>query len=50
MPKKKISVTVDKEVLDLIENTIQTGTFRNRSHIIEFSVKKFLEEKRGKTK
>ena len=50
MPKKKISVTVDKEVLDLIENTIQTGTFRNISHIIEFSVKKFLEEKRGKTK
>ncbi|MFA5259139.1 MAG: ribbon-helix-helix domain-containing protein [Candidatus Pacearchaeota archaeon] len=47
--KSKISITVDKEVLDLIENTIndKKGVFRNRSHVIEYSVKKLLNENKG---
>jgi len=47
--KSKISITVDKEVLDLIENTIndKKGMFRNRSHVIEYSVKKLLNENKG---
>ena len=50
--KEKISITVDSEVLDLIENMVsdKKGIFRNRSHVVEYSVKKFFEENRGKVK
>lgn len=50
MPKEKISITVDKEILDLIENLIndKKGMFRNRSHVVEFSIKKFIDEFGGK--
>ena len=46
MGKEKISVTVDKEVLDLIESLIndKRAIFRNRSHVIEYSVKKMIED------
>ncbi|VVB77849.1 Putative nickel-responsive regulator [uncultured archaeon] len=42
--KSKISITVDKEILDLIENLTESGRFRNRSHVIEYSIKKFVNE------
>ena len=46
MSKKKISITVDKEVLYLIENMIndKKGVFRNRSHVVEYSIKKLIED------
>ncbi len=40
--KQKISITIDKEVLDLVENAISSGKFRNRSHVLEYSVKKLI--------
>ncbi|MEK6859280.1 MAG: ribbon-helix-helix domain-containing protein [Nanoarchaeota archaeon] len=44
--KSKISVTLDKEVLDLIESMIndKKGAFRNRSHVVEYSIKKLLDD------
>lgn len=47
--KEKISITVDKEMLDLIENLVKSklGVFRNRSHVIEYSIKRFLEDDRS---
>jgi len=42
--KQKISITVEKEALELIENLLKDHKFRNRSHIIEYSLRKFLEE------
>jgi Arc/MetJ-type ribon-helix-helix transcriptional regulator len=44
--KSKISVTLDKEILELIENMIndKKGMFRNRSHVVEYSIKKLLHE------
>lgn len=47
MPKEKISITVDKEILDLVDELLQSGKFRNRSHAIEYGVKKFLDEENG---
>lgn len=44
MAKQKISITVDEQVVQLIENLLQDARFRNRSHIIEYSLKKFLNE------
>jgi Arc/MetJ-type ribon-helix-helix transcriptional regulator len=48
--KQKISITLDKEVLDTIENLVKnnSGAFRNRSHVIEYSIKRLLENKKKK--
>jgi len=42
--KQKISVTIDEETIKLIEELLKDTQFRNRSHIIEHSLKKFMEE------
>lgn len=42
--KQKISITVDKHALKLIDNFLKEGSFRNRSHIIEYSLNKFINE------
>lgn len=42
--KSKISVTVDKKILEMIESKIDSGKFRNRSHVIEYGVKKLIED------
>ena len=46
MAKQKVSITLDEETLKLIEKTLKgkEKAFRNRSHVIEFSVNKVLEE------
>jgi Arc/MetJ-type ribon-helix-helix transcriptional regulator len=47
MPKQKISVTIDEKELAIIENMLKRvndGRFRNRSHVIEYSLRKFLEQ------
>jgi len=44
MTKQKISITLDREIIMLIENLLNGARFRNRSHIIEYSVKKFIDE------
>ncbi|MEK6895179.1 MAG: hypothetical protein AABX48_01535 [Nanoarchaeota archaeon] len=43
--KQKISISIDKETANLIERTINEKIFRNKSHIIEYSVNKVLREK-----
>ena len=50
--KSKISITVDEEVLKLIETMIhdKKGAFRNRSHVVEYSIKKLLDDDGGKGK
>ena len=42
--KKKLSVTVEERSVDLMENMLGDGRFRNRSHIIEFALNKLIEE------
>jgi len=45
--KQKISVTIDKQALKIIENMLKQNKdakFRNRSHVIEYSLRKFLDE------
>jgi len=45
--KQKISITIDeKTVLDMF-SAIQTGKFRNKSHVVEYAVKKLLEVENG---
>ncbi|MFA5174347.1 MAG: hypothetical protein WC438_04160 [Candidatus Pacearchaeota archaeon] len=42
--KQKISITIDKRIIRLLENALRDSKFRNRSHIIEYSLTKFLGE------
>ena len=42
--KHKLSVSLDREILDNLDKTLCDGRFRNKSHAIEFAVNKLLEE------
>jgi len=42
--KQKISVTIDEEKIKLIENILKEGLFRSKSHVLEYSLNKFLKE------
>lgn len=42
--KQKITVTIDEEKVALIECMLKEGKFRNKSHIIEYSLDKLLKE------
>ena len=41
--KQKISITIDEQHIKIIENLLQDSRFRNRSHVIEHSLKRFLD-------
>lgn len=45
--KQKISVTIDETTLQDILKTVESGKFRNKSHAVEYAVKKLLEEQDG---
>jgi len=47
MGKRKISVTVDENMLGLVERVLENGQFRNRSHVFEFGLRKLLEVEDG---
>lgn len=42
--KHKTSVAFDKETIEGIRGLVRTGSFRNKSHVVEFAVKKLLED------
>lgn len=41
--KQKISVTIDEEKVSRLDEVLAEGNFRNKSHIVEYSITKFLE-------
>mgnify|MGYP001026922290 CR=1 FL=1 len=46
--KSKMSVTVEKSIVDWIDKQVETQRFRNRSHAVEVALMKFIEsEKKG---
>jgi Arc/MetJ-type ribon-helix-helix transcriptional regulator len=46
--KAKISVTVDKQIVDWIDEQVKTQRFRNRSHAVELALMKFLQAEKKK--
>jgi len=42
--KQKISVTIEADLICLIENLLKDRNFRNRSHVVEIALNKFLEK------
>lgn len=41
--KQKMCISIDEEKIKLIEKMLGDGRFRNKSHVIEYSLNKFLE-------
>ena len=46
--KQKLSITIDEERIREIEELIKEGRFRSKSHILEYSLNKFLKENKGR--
>jgi Arc/MetJ-type ribon-helix-helix transcriptional regulator len=42
--KQKLSISIDEEKVRLVEKILEEGKFRNKSHILEYSLNKFLRE------
>ena len=46
--KSKISVSVDKRIVDWMDEQVVTQRFRNRSHAVEVALMKFIEGEKRK--
>jgi hypothetical protein len=46
--KSKISVTVDKQIVDWIDRQVETQRFRNRSHAVEVALMRYIETEKKK--
>ena len=42
--KKKISISIEEKTDVILESIANEGFFRNKSHVIEYAVNKFLRE------
>ncbi len=42
--KLKVSISVEEDTMVKVESKVQTGIFRNKSHLIEQAVKEYLKE------
>lgn len=42
--KQKLSITIDEEKIKLLEEMLKEGLFRSKSHIVEYSLNKFLNK------
>ncbi|MBT3397631.1 hypothetical protein HOA55_03420 [archaeon] len=43
--KKKLSVSIEGSMIDKLDDCISGGTFRNKSHVVEFALNKLMEGK-----
>ena len=44
--KQKVSVSLDEETIRKIDESLVSATFRNRSHFVEYAVRKLLGEEK----
>ncbi len=44
--KRKISVSIEDRTVDHLDELVEEGTFRNKSHVVEFALKKLLEARK----
>ena len=42
--KQKLSITIEENTIKVLEKLLEEGRFRNKSHILEYSLNKFLKE------
>ena len=46
--KAKLSITVEKKLVEWIDRQIESMRFRNRSHAVEYALTKFIESEQEK--
>ena len=46
--KSKISITLNEKTILGILDKLRDDKFRNKSHVVEFALKRFLEEENGR--
>jgi Arc/MetJ-type ribon-helix-helix transcriptional regulator len=46
--KKKLSISIEEKTITKIDDLVKEGTFRNKSHLIEFAISRLLGNKNGK--
>ncbi len=44
--KQKLSVTVEKDIVAQLEKRVDGRVFRNRSHVIEYALREWVEKKK----
>jgi Arc/MetJ-type ribon-helix-helix transcriptional regulator len=44
--KQKLSITIDKDKIKELNRMLKEGRFRSRSHILEYSLNKFLKSEK----
>lgn len=44
--KIKVSVSMEKELHELIKDKVANSVFRNTSHLIEYAITKFIEDEK----
>ena len=42
--KKKLSISMEEKTIDILKSIVEQGSFRNKSHLIEFAVNKLIKE------
>jgi Arc/MetJ-type ribon-helix-helix transcriptional regulator len=42
--KKKVSVSIEEKTIDKLDDYVKEGQFRNKSHVIEFALNKYMRE------
>ncbi len=45
--KQKLSITMEEETIKLIDEILKEDRFRNKSHLIEYSLNRFLKEEKN---
>jgi Arc/MetJ-type ribon-helix-helix transcriptional regulator len=45
--KKKLSISIEEKTISDLDEYVNEGTFRNKSHLIELAIDKFLENKKN---
>jgi len=45
--RKKISVSIKEETINKLDEYIEDGAFRSKSHVVEFALNKFIEDKKN---
>ncbi len=46
MPKQKVTITIEKRLLDWTDKQIESFRFRNRSHAFEYALAKLVENEK----
>jgi len=44
--KQKLSITIEEDKIKIIEDMLKEGRFRSKSHILEYSLNKFLKQEK----